>query len=1455
MKKILLFSFLCIGIFALPNLLNAQCTADNAGCNMAAGQYDNVVIGEVSGDAGQSDGANDAIVEIVGPPGTDIGCMVITDTEWAVLIPAGTVIPADGVFALGCLDGMGSGVGITGGTNGLVAGGIGDFNAGLPIDFDLCDAANAAYYDPAASGFTLDNTGSQGQNGDGEQVFLFLPDGTPHDGIYWDAGGMGNADHVSVPMGMDYTLGDNDGNGTVNDVATTVAGGRGDGGNATAVPILPTGDGTECPCNNDAAPGTFTVPGIGGPNDNGLWYEIPFSDHVGCNSSFIRLDAGTSAGGFGGSPSHTDGEIESAGMGPLGQNIDNGGGAAGGVTSEGFDPTGFTPTACGDPSAEWAYTDHPTPGEANDDPTFIFYADQTVLCDPAAVTFTAEVYNWQHVEDMVTSVNQGNGKTGSYVIDETGAQVAWANIAVAGETTTLTYTSGVLAPGTYTFTLVWDDWTDCCGTSGLSTSNECYESEEFTIVVAEPLVALDMDIDCDAGDAVAGTLNLSSLVMGGLNNTYELFFNGVSQGASTSGVYTLPTTATAPITATVTDASGCSADITININDNCLAPPVCPSDLDNTGTTADGQACPGDVVDLCLDGTDLPAGGMICYYATTDGSDPIMTDAAAATATVGATATQVGCVDIPAAPMATVPTGGPVLNEVMYDPAGPDGSDACEAVEIAGAPGTDLSCYMISDGDFVIVIPDGTTIPADGYFVIASGGCTGAGADYALSEVDLILNGCGCTNGTGEAFNLTNGGEHVGFYDPTGAVVDGIIFEENVDGDNNGPNGQTLTVTNPAGCTNNNLNIPTVADYDNPPAPWAYIGGDNANGSIGRDVDVTGGWIETMGSGAGASSIGASNEGAGTIMPPACFQYTIPDVCGDSPATIRIEGLITPIDPLCVDAEFNYVGAESTFMVECPSAELVAMGVDVCAADAPAGADLTVNLSGLATGNYALVYAIDGVAQPAISVAAPATTATINIPTPTAGEVKVTLVSVFNDADGSAAQDAGECSGTVIGDEVCVNIRPMSAIEITASTDPTGCAPADGTITIDGPAGVLFDIEYTGGTLAGVTLPTTVTDLGPGTYEITGATDEGGCPVMINGAAVVLAAPGASVVSAMDPAPACVGDGPIDLATLAMLDGNGTDAGALTYYGVDPRVVPGAPALGSSTVTSTGTYYIEYNEGGCISYAEVNITVNPDPVASTDFAPADCAGNGLGQGVIDVNITVSGGTPGYMISGLGVTNQAQAADGTAVLTPTDVAPSTVTIEDANGCMTTLDLSTYTADCLPVELTDFRGEYMDEKVRLTWNTSTELNNSHFVVERSLDGAKFVELAKVEGAGTTVEPQSYEYFDLEPKRINYYRLKQVDFDGTYEYTVVIVVNTSKDDLGTKVFPVPTSEILVVETAREINTIEVMDITGRIVMVSNFDTATRHELNVSTLVAGTYFVSVKAENGVEMIRFIKK
>jgi hypothetical protein len=95
--------------------------------------------------------------------------------------------------------------------------------------------------------------------------------------------------------------------------------------------------------------------------------------------------------------------------------------------------------------------------------------------------------------------------------------------------------------------------------------------------------------------------------------------------------------------------------------------------------------------------------------------------------------------------------------------------------------------------------------------------------------------------------------------------------------------------------------------------------------------------------------------------------------------------------------------------------------------------------------------------------------------------------------------------------------------------------------------------------------------------------------------------------------------------------------------------------------------------------------------------------------------------------------------------------------------------------VPVELVSFVANVIDGKVNLTWSTATETNNSGFAVERSVNGVEFTQVGFVKGNGTTTERNSYSFVDNGLNAGKYtYRLKQVDFDGTYEYTKSVEVS---------------------------------------------------------------------------------
>ncbi|MEO0627884.1 MAG: T9SS type A sorting domain-containing protein [Bacteroidota bacterium] len=114
-----------------------------------------------------------------------------------------------------------------------------------------------------------------------------------------------------------------------------------------------------------------------------------------------------------------------------------------------------------------------------------------------------------------------------------------------------------------------------------------------------------------------------------------------------------------------------------------------------------------------------------------------------------------------------------------------------------------------------------------------------------------------------------------------------------------------------------------------------------------------------------------------------------------------------------------------------------------------------------------------------------------------------------------------------------------------------------------------------------------------------------------------------------------------------------------------------------------------------------------------------------------------------------------------------------------------------ATTLPVELVSFRAAATSRQTSwLSWVTATETENSHFEVERSIDGQNWSQIGRVEGFGDSDVARNYQFEDARPAAgLNYYRLKQVDYDGAFEYTHVVFVDMkSGDDRDLSIFPNP-------------------------------------------------------------------
>jgi hypothetical protein len=177
---------------------------------------------------------------------------------------------------------------------------------------------------------------------------------------------------------------------------------------------------------------------------------------------------------------------------------------------------------------------------------------------------------------------------------------------------------------------------------------------------------------------------------------------------------------------------------------------------------------------------------------------------------------------------------------------------------------------------------------------------------------------------------------------------------------------------------------------------------------------------------------------------------------------------------------------------------------------------------------------------------------------------------------------------------------------------------------------------------------------------------------------------------------------------------------------------------------------------------------------------------------------------------------------------------------------TLASKTSTANVLPIELVDFNCSSTDLKnVNINWTTASESNNNYFVIERSLDGFTYEQIARQKGAGNSFTKLYYSYKDLQPvDGISYYRLKQVDFDGKYVYSDIC---WASNNVGGNIifYPNPVKNNLTIEgdfsQKSKTNILSVMDLTGKILPLSYTSSDSKITLDCSDLAEGIYFIKV--------------
>jgi hypothetical protein len=183
--------------------------------------------------------------------------------------------------------------------------------------------------------------------------------------------------------------------------------------------------------------------------------------------------------------------------------------------------------------------------------------------------------------------------------------------------------------------------------------------------------------------------------------------------------------------------------------------------------------------------------------------------------------------------------------------------------------------------------------------------------------------------------------------------------------------------------------------------------------------------------------------------------------------------------------------------------------------------------------------------------------------------------------------------------------------------------------------------------------------------------------------------------------------------------------------------------------------------------------------------------------------------------------------------------------------------------LPVELVSFDSKCDNNINYITWVTASETNNDYFELQKSIDGVNWNNIAEIEGAGSSNETNYYSYIDKQNNdKISYYRLKQVDYNGDFQYSNVI--SSSCFNLGEAeiiVYPNPCNDklnITVENWDSESIKFEITNTVGQMIYSGNIENTEDYnptQIDTDNLKRGLFFIRFSDETQSLTKKFVKK
>ena len=301
------------------------------------------------------------------------------------------------------------------------------------------------------------------------------------------------------------------------------------------------------------------------------------------------------------------------------------------------------------------------------------------------------------------------------------------------------------------------------------------------------------------------------------------------------------------------------------------------------------------------------------------------------------------------------------------------------------------------------------------------------------------------------------------------------------------------------------------------------------------------------------------------------------------------------------------------------------------------------------------------------------------------------------------------------------------------------------------------------------------------------------------------------------------------------------------------RIMPGTNYVNASTTINNGRIVLSSTTGSFQNASSGTVTN-----AFLISVHGDFTNNGIFNG------TPLPGTQSGSVRVDGVsTNTFSGFGASGLLDFCDSTPGTGPVTDKgfnnqSGSVAATVTSCLVTIPLPVELTRFAATVAADHVVLRWATASEKNNAYFAIERSATGVDFERIAVVNGQGNSSSPTEYHATDGHPlPNLSYYRLRQVDADGTATYSPIASVTLSAGPTSFTLTPNPTSAQVLVDLAMwatRPGTVEVLTIAGQVVLTKPLMGGSVYSLDVRDLIAGVYLLRVRTVEQQSVRRLLK-